>query len=220
MANERASGDCPTSLIGTDAVTMSLMSSPIVDNAIAQLFSDAHTAKTFLDTPVSDAQIDALYDMVKWAPTTMNIQPLRLIVAKSDDAKAQVLECLSGSNREQAEAAPLLTVVCAETNFHDTLSEVVPHIPNAREFFLDDDRREATARHQTWLQTGYLILGIRALGLGCGPMLGYDATGLDATMLANTSLVSTMVMTIGVPDPTGFGERRPRLDLDRVVLER
>jgi 3-hydroxypropanoate dehydrogenase len=199
---------------------MAFMSTPIADNAITQLFSEAHTAKTFLDEPVHDEQIEALYDMVKWAPTTMNIQPLRLIVAKSDAAKAQVLEHLGGSNREQAAAAPLLTVVCADTNFHDTLTDVVPHIPNAREFFLDDERREATARHQTWLQTGYLIVGIRALGLGCGPMLGYDATGLDATMLANTSLVSTMVMTIGVPDPDGYGERRPRLDLDRVVLER
>ncbi len=199
---------------------MSGMSSPIADNAVAQLFSDAHTAKTFLDTPVSELQIEALYEMVKWAPTTMNIQPLRLIVAKSDEARSQVLEHLGGSNREQAEAAPLLTVVCAETNFHDALAEVVPHIPNARDFFLDDERREATARHQTWLQTGYLILGIRALGLGCGPMLGYDAAGLDANMLANTSLVSTMVMTVGVPDPTGYGERRPRLDIDRVVLER
>ena len=51
-------------------------------------------------------------------------------------------------------------------------------------------------------------------------MLGYDAAGLDATMLAGSSLVSTMVMTIGVPDPAGYGERHPRLDLDRVMLER
>jgi hypothetical protein len=51
-------------------------------------------------------------------------------------------------------------------------------------------------------------------------MLGFDAAGLDATMLAGSSLVSTMVMTVGVPDPAGYGERRPRLDLDRVMLER
>ena len=51
-------------------------------------------------------------------------------------------------------------------------------------------------------------------------MLGYDAAGLDATMLADGSLVSIMVMTIGVPDPAGYGERRPRLDLDRVIFER
>ena len=63
-------------------------------------------------------------------------------------------------------------------------------------------------------------MAIRALGLGCGPMLGFDAAGLDATMLAGSSLVSTMVMTVGVPDPAGYGERRPRLDLDRVMLER
>ena len=92
---------------------------------MAQLFIDAHTARTFLDEPVTDAQIEALYEMMKWAPTTMNIQPLRLIIARSDATRAQVLEHLGGSNREQAEAAPLITVVCADTNFHDTLSEVV-----------------------------------------------------------------------------------------------
>ncbi|MBF28447.1 MAG: malonic semialdehyde reductase [Acidimicrobiaceae bacterium] len=199
---------------------MSNMTTPLAENAVAQLFADAHTARTFLDEPVTDAQIEAIYGMVKWAPTTMNIQPLRLIVARSNAARAQVLEHLGGSNREQAEAAPLITVVCADTNFHDTLSEVVPHIENARGFFLDDESREATARHQTWLQSGYLVMAIRALGLGCGPMLGYDAAGLDATMLADGSLVSVMVMTIGVPDPAGYGERRPRLDLDRVMLER
>lgn len=158
--------------------------------------------------------------MLKWAPTTMNIQPLRLILGRSEEARAQILQHLSGSNREQAEAAPLVTVVCADTNFHDTLNEVVPHIANAREFFLDDARREATARHQTWLQSGYLILAIRALGLGCGPMLGYDAAGLDDSMLKGSGLVSTMVMTSGVPDPAGYGVRRPRLDLDSVMLER
>ena len=40
--------------------------------------------------------------------------PLRLIIARSDAARAQILEHLGGSNREQAEAAPLITVVCAE----------------------------------------------------------------------------------------------------------
>ena len=196
------------------------MSSRISESAISQLFAEAHTAKTFLNEPVTDAQIEAIYEMLKWAPTTMNIQPLRLILGRSEEARAQILQHLSGSNREQAEAAPLVTVVCADTNFHDTLNEVVPHIANAREFFLDDARREATARHQTWLQSGYLILAIRALGLGCGPMLGYDAAGLDDSMLKGLGLVSTMVMTIGVPDPAGYGVRRPRLDLDRVMLER
>ncbi len=188
--------------------------------SIAQMFDDAHTARTFTDEPVTIDDLNSIYEFTKWAPTTMNIQPLRLIVAESDDAKQMVLDHLGGTNREQAEKAPLLTVVCAETAFHETLVELVPHIPNAREFFLDDDKRIATARHQTWLQSGYLILGIRALGLGCGPMLGYDAPGLDAAMFAATTLVSTMVMTIGVPDPAGYRDRLPRLDMSDAILRR
>ena len=68
---------------------MSNMTPPLADHAVAQLFIDAHTARTFLDEPVTGAQIESLYEMMKWAPTTMNIQPLRLIIARSDAARAQ-----------------------------------------------------------------------------------------------------------------------------------
>ena len=150
----------------------------------------------------------------------MNVQPLRLFIAESDESRAAVLEHLSGSNHDKAAAAPLLAVVCADTDFHLTLDRLVPHIPNARDIFADDERRIRTAREQTWLQSGYLILGIRGAGLGCGPMLGYDAAGLDATVLAGTSLVSLMVLTIGVPDPTGYRPRGPRLANHEVMLRR
>lgn len=33
---------------------------------LAQLFSDAHTAYTFTDEPVTDQQLHAAYDLAKW----------------------------------------------------------------------------------------------------------------------------------------------------------
>ena len=41
------------------------------------LFREARTANTFTDEPVTDEQMRAVYDLVKWAPTSMNNQPLR-----------------------------------------------------------------------------------------------------------------------------------------------
>ena len=190
------------------------------DAALDLLFREAHTAHTYLDRPVDVADIERIWSSVQWAPSTMNVQPLRLFIAESDESRAAVLEHLSGSNHDKAAAAPLLAVVCADTDFHLTLDRLVPHIPNARDIFADDERRIRTAREQTWLQSGYLILGIRGAGLGCGPMLGYDAAGLDATVLAGTSLVSLMVLTIGVPDPTGYRPRGPRLANHEVMLRR
>ncbi|MBC7306995.1 MAG: nitroreductase family protein, partial [Dietzia sp.] len=50
------------------------------------LFREARTANAFTDEPVTDEQIRAIFDLVKWAPTSMNIQPLRAIVIRSEEA--------------------------------------------------------------------------------------------------------------------------------------
>lgn len=190
------------------------------DAALDLLFREAHTAHRYLDIPVDVAEVERVWSSVAFAPSTMNVQPLRLIVAETEEARTAVLGSMSGSNHDKAEAAPLLVVVCADTAFHDTLDRLVPHIPNARDIFVDDDRRTRTAREQTWLQSGYLILGLRGAGLGCGPMLGYDAAALDEALLAGTGLVSVMVLTIGVPDAAGYRDRGPRLSTHEVILRR
>ena len=76
------------------------MTSPTADladhlalDASAQdlLFRHARSANTFTDEPVSDEQVAALYDLIKWGPTAMNTQPLRLVVVRSAEAKARLV---------------------------------------------------------------------------------------------------------------------------------
>ena len=39
------------------------------------LFREARTANAFTDEPVTDEQVAAIYDLVKYGPTAMNAQP-------------------------------------------------------------------------------------------------------------------------------------------------
>jgi 3-hydroxypropanoate dehydrogenase len=190
----------------------------LIDDAARQLlFTEARTANTFTSEPVSDEQIAAVYDLVRFGPTTMNTQPLRIVLARSDDARARVLGHLLPGNKAKAESAPLVAVCAVDLNFHDHLVDTFPHFAGARDVFADDAFRDRTARHQGWLQCGYLIVGLRSIGLASGPMLGYDAEGLDADLFAGTSLRSLMVMNIGRPGPDAWQERLPRLAYDEVV---
>ena len=75
---------------------------------LAELFTDAHTAYTFTDEPVTDEQLRAAYDLAKWAPTGVNGQPLRVAVVRAGAAKQQLLKALPLGNREQAQGAPLV----------------------------------------------------------------------------------------------------------------
>jgi len=50
------------------------------------LFSGARTAYTFTDEPVTDAQLRAIHELAKWAPTAVNAQPLRVVAVRSAGA--------------------------------------------------------------------------------------------------------------------------------------
>jgi len=183
------------------------------------LFREAHTAYGFTDEPVADEQIHQLYDLVKWAPTLMNTNPLRIVLVRSDDARSRLLGHLAEGNRAKSEVAPLVAVLATDVDFHDTLPRLVPHFAGARDVFADDAaKREAVARHQAWLQAGYFILGVRALGLAAGPMAGFDQDGVDADLLAGTSLRSFLVVNIGHPSDDGLRPRSPRLDATEAVI--
>ena len=181
------------------------------------LFRTARTANTFSDEPVTEDQIRALYDLVKWAPTALNAQPLRIVLIRTPEAKARLLTHLSPGNRAKSEAAPLVAILAADIEFHETLPEVFPHAPRAKDMFADATRRERSAREQAWLQAGYFIVGVRALGLAAGPMGGFDAQALDADLLAGTTLRSILVVNIGKPGSDAWFDRLPRLAYEDVA---
>jgi len=189
----------------------------IGDHAADLLFRHARTANTFTDEPVTDGEVRALYDLVKWAPTSMNTQPLRITLVRTPEARERLVRHLSAGNQAKTAAAPLVAVLTADRSFHDRMPTLFPHFPGARDMFLDDERREATAHFNAALQVGYVILGVRAIGLAAGPMTGFDAQGLEQELFPAGDRRVLAVVNIGHPGPDAFRDRLPRLDYDEVV---
>jgi 3-hydroxypropanoate dehydrogenase len=181
------------------------------------LFRHARTANTFTDEPVTDDQIEALYDLVQWGPTTMNCQSLRMVLVRSDQARRRLVTHMFPGNQPKVAGAPLTAIMAADTQFHLNLPHTFPHLPGAEALYSDDAFRMQVAKAQAWLQTGYVIMGVRALGLAAGPMNGFDANGVDADLLAGTHLQSITIMNIGRPGPDAFRDRLPRLSFDEIV---
>ncbi|GAA4360188.1 malonic semialdehyde reductase [Angustibacter luteus] len=198
---------------------MTTATDTLVLSADAQdlLFRKARTANTFTDEPVTDEQVAAIYDLVRWAPTAMNSQPLRVTLVRSDEARARLLDHMAEGNRAKTGAAPLVAVLTADTDFHEHLHRTFPHFPGAKAAFADDEARERTARLNATLQVGYFILGVRAAGLAAGPMTGFDAAGLEQELFAGTGQRVLAVVNIGRPGPDASFARSPRLDLEDVV---
>ena len=185
------------------------------------LFREGRTANAFADEPVTDEQIAAIYELVKWGPTAMNAQPLRVVLVRTDDARNDLVALMSEGNRAKTAAAPLVAILAADTAFHDHLPRLNPDRPHVRDYYTGPERAEsrvAQARFNAALQIGYFIVGVRAAGLAAGPMAGFDPAGVDAEFFPDGRLRSLLVVNLGRPGPGAWTGRLPRLSADEVVL--
>jgi 3-hydroxypropanoate dehydrogenase len=182
------------------------------------LFRDARTANTFTDEPVSEEQVKAIYDLVKWGPTAMNSQPLRVVLSRTPESRERLVRHMAEGNRAKTATAPLVAVLAADVDFHDEMPRVFPIRPGVREALAPDEvARENSARLSAALQIGYFIVGVRAAGLAAGPMGGFDAAGMDAEFFPDGRHRSLVVVNIGQPAPDAFYDRQPRLPYEDVV---
>jgi nitroreductase len=182
------------------------------------LFRRARTANTFTDEPVSDEQVKAIYDLAKWAPTSMNNQPLRIVLVRSPSARDRLVATLGEGNKAKTAAAPLVAILAADRAFHEKFPKTFPHFPGARDMFAANDTlRAQTADLNATLQVAYFIIAVRAAGLAAGPMTGYDADALNAAFFADGQHKVLAVVNIGKPGPGAWMDRLPRLDFDEVV---
>ncbi|KOU60965.1 malonic semialdehyde reductase [Streptomyces sp. NPDC060334] len=191
----------------------------LVLDAAAQdlLFREARTANSFADEPVTEEQVQAIYDLVKYGPTAFNQTPLRITLVRSPEARERLVKHMAEGNQAKTAAAPLVAILSADNEFHEELPQLFPHFPQAKDaFFSERPVREQSALVNASLQAGYFILGVRAAGLAAGPMTGLDFAGVQKEFL-DADHTPLMVVNIGKPgEPAAFG-RSPRLEFDQVV---
>ncbi|QLE73746.1 malonic semialdehyde reductase [Streptomyces rectiverticillatus] len=181
------------------------------------LFRQAHTANTFSGEPVTDEQIQAVYDLVKYAPTAFNQSPLRIVLIRSEEARERLAPLMAEGNREKTRNAPLVAILATDNEFHEELPELFPHFPQAKDvFFTERPVRERSAALNGSLQAGYFILGIRAAGLAAGPMTGFDFAGVQKEFLDGDH-TPLMIVNIGKPGEGASYPRSPRLPYEQVV---
>ncbi|MDH4290048.1 MAG: malonic semialdehyde reductase [Aquincola sp.] len=179
-----------------------------------RLFTEARTQNGYMPTPVPDATLRALYDLVKWGPTSANCSPARFLFVRTPEARQRLIACVNPGNAQKVREAPVTAVIGMDMAFHDKLPFLFPHT-DARSWFAGHEAKIAeTAFRNSSLQGGYFILAARALGLDCGPMSGFDAAKMDAAFWAGTTVRTNFICTLGEGDPAKVLPRSPRLPFE------
>lgn len=187
------------------------------DKALDILFRTARTQNGFLDTPVSDDELRAVYDLAKWGATTMNTQPARFVFVRSKAAKEKLAPALSPGNLDKTMKAPATVIIANDLRFYENLPRAFPNNPNARGLFEGEEKKAhvaTTAMRNGSLQGAYLMLAARALGLDCGPMSGFDNAKVDAAFFADGRWKSNFLCNLGHGDPSKIFPRNPRLGFE------
>ncbi|MEU0673223.1 malonic semialdehyde reductase [Streptomyces sp. NPDC006172] len=181
------------------------------------LFREAHTANAFTDEQVTDEQVQAIYDLVKYGPTAFNQTPLRITLVRSPEARERLVQHMAEGNQAKTAAAPLVAILSADNEFHEELPTLFPAFPQAKDlFFAERTAREGSATVNAALQAAYFIVGVRAAGLAAGPMTGFDFEGVRKEFLDDDH-TPLMVVNIGKPAEDASYPRSPRLAYDDVV---
>ena len=183
-------------------------------SALDALFYGAHTHNGWLAREVGDAQLELLYDLLKWAPTSANSSPARLVFVRSPEAKARLLPALSAGNADKTMAAPVTVIVGMDMAFYDQLPRLSPAVDARAWFAGKDEAIRATAFRNSSLQGAYLIMAARAIGLDCGPMSGFDHAQVDQAFFAGTAVKSNFLCNLGYGDAAKVRPRAPRLAFD------
>jgi 3-hydroxypropanoate dehydrogenase len=191
------------------------MTAPLNDAALDQLFRTARTYNGYTDAPVTRAQMDAIWELMKFGPTSANCLPARMIWCESAQAKEKLAALASDNNKDKILKAPVTVIIGMDMEFYEQLPDLFPPADAKSWFSGNRALADATAFRNSSLQGAYFIMAARAVGLDTGPMSGFDPGGVDAAFFAGTTIKSNFISTLGVGDPATIFGRLPRPGFDR-----
>jgi 3-hydroxypropanoate dehydrogenase len=176
------------------------------------LFREARTHNVWSDQPVTDDDLRAVFELMKWGPTSANCSPARFVFVRSPEAKEKLKPALSAGNTAKTMAAPVTAIVAYDPKFYDHLPRLFPHA-DARAWFVSSEAlAEETAFRNGTLQGAYFIIAARALGIDCGPMSGFDKAKVNEAFFAENGWKANFLINLGHGDIGELFPRSPRLD--------
>jgi len=184
------------------------------DAALDTLFREARSYNRWSAEPVPEKTLRALYELLKYGPTSANCCPARFVFVTSAPAKAKLIECLSPGNVIKVEQAPVTVIVGMDEKFYEKIPFLFPHRPEIADSFKDPAVGGVHMMRNATLQGAYLIMAARSLGLDCGPMSGFSNEKVDAAFFAGTSVKSNFICALGSGTTELLFPRNPRLPFE------
>jgi nitroreductase/dihydropteridine reductase len=178
-----------------------------------ELLMSRYATKKFDGRVIDDNKIDQLFDMIRYAPSALNLQPWKVKVVTDVETKNK----LSAASMEQAQinSCSHLLVFCADTNLNEKAEKITQlmekvGVPdeNLKQFqdvmniFLSnyDNKTGITeAQYNVFIAAITAIYAAKSLGIDSCPMQGFSAEAYSEILNIPQSIVPTILVPIGYP---------------------
>ena len=211
------------------------------------------TAKTRYATKAYDAekkipqtQFEKLLEVLRFSPSSVNIQPWHFLVAESDEAKQRIASALTGNyvyNAAKVLNSSHTLVFCTRTDISAEYLEQLLQQDDASGRFKDEAAKQGQrdTRHgyvefyrnelknlsswmenQTYLALGQLLFAAGLEGIDATPMEGFDRDTLNKEFkLTEKGLKASVIVALGYRSDSDFNAKLPKSRLpDQVIFTR
>ena len=212
-----------------------------------------HTAKTRYTTKVYDAnqkipqsQLNKLLEILRFSPSSVNIQPWHFLIAQSDAAKQRIAAGLTGAyvyNAAKVLNSSHTLVFCTRTDINPEYLEQLLQQDALSGRFKDDKAKQAQrdTRHgyveyyrnelnnlnawlenQTYLALGQLLFAAAMEGIDATPMEGFDRNSINQEFgLSEKNLKASVIVALGYRSEHDFNANLPKSRLpDDLIFTR
>ena len=211
------------------------------------------TAKTRYATKAYDAekkipqaQFEKLLEILRFSPSSVNIQPWHFLIAETDEAKQRIASALTGNyiyNAAKVLNSSHTLVFCTRTDISAEYLEQLLQQDDASGRFKDAAAKQgqrdtrsgyvefyrnelknlpAWMENQTYLALGQLLFAAGLEGIDATPMEGFDRELINKEFeLTEKGLKASVIVSLGYRSENDFNAKLPKSRLsDEVVFTR
>jgi nitroreductase len=170
-----------------------------------------YAARKFHSKKIPEAQINELLEMVRYAPSPLNLQPWKIKVITNPGIKEMLRP--AANNQEQVVTCSHLLVFCAETNYPALIHRLDALLkkhgepePDRKEIIdlaqkavsaMSPDQLLAWSTAQIYLALGNALNGAKSLGLDSCPIGGFNPAEITRILAIPKHLVPAVLCAVG-----------------------
>ncbi len=170
-----------------------------------------YAAKRFDGRKISEQKIGELLELVRFAPSALNLQPWKITLVTDQKIKDQLRPATN--DQEQITSCSHLLVFCADPDYEGLIRRLGTLLQNqgvaeelrnlvigmARNFTgnMPSEQRLAWSQAQTYLALGNALNGAKALGFDSCPVGGFDQKEYIRILKIPPPLIPVMLCPVG-----------------------